>query len=107
MKAADQYLYRKLDLVRVKGKAKPVTIYETQGLAGEVSEEWIERAGRFKSALKAYRDQDWIAALQLLKELQLEEPDSKLYQLYLQRIDFFQSNPPAPDWGGVFTHESK
>jgi adenylate cyclase len=105
--AADQYLYREIDLVRVKGKAKPVTIYDTQGLVGEVSEEWIKRANQFKSTLEAYRDQDWVTARQLLTELQREEPESKLYQLYLQRIDYFQSDPPAPDWDGVFTHKSK
>lgn len=106
-KATDQYLYREIDSVRVKGKVKPVTIYDTQGKKGEVSEEWIERAGRFQLALESYRGQDWDAAEALLRKLQADEPGSLLYQLYLQRINYFRSSPPGADWDGVFTHESK
>ncbi len=105
--AADQYLYREIDIVRVKGKLKPVTIYDTQGLKGEVEDEWVERATRFQFALEYYRNQDWNGAENTLKELLVEEPESGLYKLYLNRIDYFRSTPPAPDWDGVFTHESK
>jgi adenylate cyclase len=105
--AADQYLYREIDLVRVKGKLKPVTIFDTRGLKGEVEDGWVERANRFQSALDCYRSRDWNGAENILKGLQIEEPGSGLYKLYLGRIDYFRSTPPAPDWDGVFTHESK
>ncbi len=105
--AADQYLYREIDMVRVKGKNKPVTIYDTQGLKGEVEDQWVDRATRFQGVLDLYRNQNWDGAEAALKELQADEPDATLYQLYLQRIDHFRSTPPAPDWDGVFTHESK
>jgi adenylate cyclase len=104
---ADGYLYREIDRVRVKGKAKPITMYDTKGLKGEVSAEWVERAARFEAALELYRDQDWQGAEDILKELQAEEPDSGLYGLYLQRVNSFRSSPPPADWDGVYTHESK
>jgi adenylate cyclase len=104
---ADRYLYREIDRVRVKGKEKPITIYNTRGLQGEVAEEWADRALRFEAVLKMYRNQDWKGAKDTLEELQAEEPDSHLYGLYRQRIDYFRSDPPPADWDGVYTHESK
>ena len=106
-KEADRYLYREIDRVRVKGKTEPITMYDTQGLQGEVSAEWAERAARFETALEMYRDQDWDGAEDALKKLQEGEPDSILYGLYRQRVDHFRSQPPSADWDGVFTHESK
>ena len=104
---ADQYLYREIDRVRVKGKAKPITMYDTYGLKGEVPEELAERVSHFESALKMYRDQDWDGAENVLKQLQEEEPDSGLYVLYRQRIDDFRSTPPPADWDAVYSHVSK
>ncbi len=45
--AADQYLYREIDLVRVKGKTRPVKIFDTHGLKNEVPEQRAERTARF------------------------------------------------------------
>ena len=30
-----------------------------------------------------------------------------LYELYMDRCDALQANPPAEDWDGVYTHTSK
>jgi len=106
-KEANRYLYREIDRVRVKGKAKAITMYDTKGLQEEVSAEWADRAVRFEAALKMYRNRDWEGAENTLKELQTEEPGASLYGLYRQRVDFFRSNPPPADWDGVYSHESK
>jgi len=104
---AGGYIFREIDMVRVKGKAKPVRIFDTKGLKAEVSAQWVERVERFHKAQAMFRGQDWDAAESLLKALLAEEPDSKLYEIYLQRIDYFRQNPPPAEWDGVFTHENK
>ena len=106
-KEANRYMYREIDRVRVKGKAKAITIYDTKGLQEEVSAEWADRAIRFEAVLKMYRNRDWARAENTLKELQIEEPGSSLYGLYRQRVKFFRSNSPPADWDGVYSHESK
>ena len=30
-----------------------------------------------------------------------------LYQVYLDRIAIYRSDPPGDDWDGVFTHTTK
>jgi adenylate cyclase len=105
--SAGRYVYREIDRVRVKGKAKPVTILEPLGLADEAPPEVIERGRAFGEFLHFYRSQSWDRAEEALGRLQAQEPDSYLYQLYADRIAHFRKEPPEPDWDGVFTHETK
>lgn len=105
--AAERYLYREVDRVRVKGKAEPVTIYEPLGLQEAIAEERIERASTFQRLLLDYRSQSWGRAEEALRALLEDEPGCYLYALYLERIAFFRATPPDPDWDGVFTHETK
>jgi len=105
--SAGRYHYRELDRVRVKGKAKPVTILEPLGLEEEMTREQIERARSFQHFLFLYRSQSWDQAEEMLHRLLEDEPDSYLYHLYLQRIAHFRESPPETDWDGVFTHETK
>jgi adenylate cyclase len=67
----------------------------------------IEDTKLFHNALRLYRQQDWEGAERVLKELQSVQPDDYLYQLYLDRIAGFRTDPPGPDWDGVYTHETK
>ena len=105
--SAGRYHYRELDRVRVKGKAKPVTILEPLGLEEEMTPEQIERAQSFQRFLFLYRSQSWDQAEEMLQRLLEDEPDCYLYKLYLDRIKHFRENPPEQDWDGVFTHETK
>jgi len=105
--SAGRYFYRELDRVRVKGKAKPVTILEPMGLEEELPPEVIERARSFQHFLFLYRSQSWDQAEEMLRRLLEDEPDCYLYKLYLDRIAHFRESPPEADWDGVFTHETK
>ncbi len=105
--SAGRYFYRELDRVRVKGKAKPVTILEPLGLEEEIAPEVVERTRSFHDFLFLYRSQSWDQAEEMLHRLLEAEPDCYLYKLYLDRIEHFRENPPAADWDGVFTHETK
>jgi len=104
---AHEFLYRELDKVRVKGKEAPVTILEPKGLKEELPDEVKQRVRQFRTALLAYRKQEWDAAQEALEELLNDEPESLLYQLYLERISLFRQEPPGEYWDGVFTHKTK
>jgi adenylate cyclase len=105
--AAPDFAYRELDRVRVKGKDKPVVIYEPLGPAEQVSAELKNELGLYKQGLKYYRAQDWdMAELQFLN-LQKNSRSSALYQVYADRVAYFRQNPPGAQWDGVFTHTTK
>lgn len=105
--AVPEYVYRELDLVKVKGKDKPIGIYEPVALEAEISREESEEISMLTKALIAYRKQDWQIAEKLFNSLKHASPERILYELYLERIEGFKSQPPGENWDGVFTHKTK
>ncbi|MCR4298940.1 MAG: CHASE2 domain-containing protein [Gallionella sp.] len=105
--AVTGFVYRELDHVRVKGKDKPVAIYEPVGLLGEVSKDMQDEVKLFHEVRRLYRRQDWDQAELQLMNLQRMSPDTALYGIYAERVAYFRKNPPAADWDGVFVFQTK
>lgn len=101
------FAYRELDKVRVKGKDKPVAVFEPLGPAQELDPALSEKLSRYHHALELYRQQHFGEAREIFSQLQQEEPKRMLYSLYLQRVEHFLEEPPPEDWDGSFTHTSK
>lgn len=104
---APEYTYRELDRVRVKGKDLPITIYEPMGLSAELSADSLADLATFEGALHEYRQQNWTSAQETLETLAKQEPDRYIYQLYLERIEYYKTNPPPAEWDGVYTFTTK
>jgi adenylate cyclase len=105
--AQHDFVFREIDRVRVKGKLEPVAIYEPLGVTGEVAKPVLDELRLFNQAVKLYRAQEWdMAELQLFNLLKIT-PDSMLYNLYLEHIRIFRSDPPGRNWDGAFTFEHK
>jgi adenylate cyclase len=105
--AASHFIYRELDRVRVKGKHKPITIYEPLGTMTEISTEQVIAIEVLEQGLQYYRGQQWLAARTIFEQLAAQYPSDKLYSIYLERIDHYLLSPPETDWDGAFTHTSK
>jgi adenylate cyclase len=99
-------LYRELDIVRVKGKDKPVVIFEPIGKESQLNNAVLNELVLYEQALKSYRNQDWDVAAKQFKALEKSAPQP-LYALYMQRIKQFKQAPPPKDWAGVFNYETK
>ncbi len=96
-----------LDVVRVKGRAKPTRIFTSLDLAGGTRAE--ELAALQKEFLAAYRKRDWDSAQSvmertraMLRALGSVELDS-YYALFASRIAAYRADPPPADWDGAFT----
>jgi adenylate cyclase len=101
-----EFAFRELDLVRVKGKTEPVAIFEPLGLASSLSDDSLQEITEFASAVAAYRARHWKEARSTFENLK-ERTDQLLYNVYLQRIESFEADPPAENWDGVFEHKTK
>ena len=99
-------LYRELDIVRVKGRDKPVVIFEPIGKIGQVSDEQLSELEIYTEALTLYRNQTWELATKLFKQINKVTP-KPLYALYLGRIKQFKQTPPAKNWDGIFSYDTK
>src|SRR6202453_4904070 len=67
---SDKLIFRELDLIRVKGKLRPVTIFEVLSVeaAANGGKELAELFGRGR---EAYKRQDWSAAKSLFRSEEL------------------------------------
>lgn len=101
------FLYRELDHVRVKGKDRPVAIYEPIALVSEASKALQDEVKLFHEVRRLYRKQDWDQAELQLMNLQRMSPGTALYGKYAERVVFFRKNPPNADWDGVFDFQTK
>jgi adenylate cyclase len=107
VKAAEGFVYREVDRVVVKGRQEGVAIYEPIGKVGVIGETQLQEIDRFHKALEQYRKQRWDDAEGVLKNLAYAAPESKLYKLYLKRIQHFRANPPGPMWNGLWVFTTK
>ncbi len=102
------YYSRELDLVVVKGKTKPVAIYEILDYHSEETYPHLTDALRlFKAGLAKYRKREWQAASAEFREVLGLNARDKAAQLYIERCEHFAANPPTPDWNGVWVMDSK
>ncbi len=102
------YRVRELDLVQVKGSSTPVSIFEI--LDGRDETEFPhpdELLRAFASGLSLYRERQWRAAAACFRDALCLWPGDGPSRLYLNRCDYYEQNPPAEDWDGVWalTHK--
>ena len=100
--------FRELDLVQVKGKDEPVTIFEVCNSDPEPTrEQKLGSREKFAEALTNYRAQKWTAATTKFKSCLKDCPADGAAELYLERCKVFKKTPPPKDWKGeqVFTQK--
>jgi adenylate cyclase len=107
--AAPEWATLELDLIAVKGKREAVRIYALVGDADlSRSAGFAAHVRRHDRMLARYRGQDWAGARAALPECRAyDEALAGLYDLFEERIAFFEANAPAADWDGVFVSETK
>lgn len=105
--AVPEYACRELDRVRVKGRSRPVAIFEPLCLAAELGPEQQMELADHEAALRAYRQRDWDEATARFRRLGARWPDRRLYALYLDRLAALMVAPPPADWDGVFNLQTK
>ena len=106
------FLFRELDLIRVKGKLHPVTIYELLGHRLDLNEEGIlaeaeTRFEHFEEARKLYRERKWTEALEAFQAILDRWAKDGPSIVYLKRCQEYLAEEPLPDWDGVFTMAHK
>lgn len=102
---SSQFLVRELDLVRVKGKEKPVSIFELIGSCGDAQTETLVRL--FTEAWNLYQNQEFYEAMKHFAEILRMFPEDKPSAHYHERCLEYISQPPPPNWDGVYIAEEK
>lgn len=103
----DAYLCRLVDKVQVKGKEESIRIYQPLCLESEASEVLCGLVDEYHQAHEFYVAQEWDEAINRFSRLKERDPDTMLYDVYLERIAMLRDQELAADWDGTFRHTSK
>jgi adenylate cyclase len=102
------FVFRELDLIRVKGKLQPATIYELLGRSAELGadQDVQARLELFAQARELYRKREWNKAQRTFEDVigKWEDGPSRTYWKRCQEYLF---DEPPSGWDGVFTMTHK
>jgi len=95
-----EFNFRELDLIKVKGKEEPITMYELSLT--------LDRSSivKFEEGLSLFRSKKFVEAKELFQTL-YEEKGDLTSSVYVKRCDEFILTVPTQDWDGVYVATSK
>ncbi len=104
----NEFLGRRLDLIRVKGKLEPVGIYEILDLAAaEGAGELRERCRIYDEAFAGYLARDFRGAGEGFAGIHERWPGDAPASVMRERCSLYLESPPPEDWDGVMTMTEK
>lgn len=98
-KVKKDFVFKELDYVKVKGKKKPVKIYEL--IATNIDEKKKEEITRFEKGFSLYLNKDFDAAIKEFSKL-----DDKASKVFIKRSHSLKKECPK-NWDGSYEHTSK
>ena len=102
------YRTREIDLVVVKGKTRPVGVYEVLDYhTDETFPNLMNVVNQFKDGVEKYRGGKWDAAISAFREALRLNPADKLSEIYIERCEKLKLDPPQGEWDGVWVMEKK
>lgn len=110
-KASSEFALRALDKLRVKGKDKPVEVFELMGMASQLTDAGKTMLDTYHHALEIYRSSrsfdDFAKAEASFQEVLKLAPNDGPTLVYLKRCANFKATPPPAGWDGTWTLEHK
>jgi class 3 adenylate cyclase len=103
-----QYAIRTIDRVKVKGKSKPITVYEVfDADAPHLFDLKMKTRHDFEIGLTHYRKKVFTTAILCFEQVIHIHPDDKAAHIYLNRCQHWQKVGVPDDWEGVEALHSK
>ena len=97
---------RKLDVVAVKGKSEPVSIYEIVGFKDSLSSRENLFINRYQEALELYFNRLFLDSRRLFKEIRNIKMDISV-ENFIHRCEFYINQTPPDNWNGVYVFDKK
>lgn len=102
----EEFICREIDRVKVKGKLKPVKIFELMS-ENELEPQRQTALETFNLAYEKYHQRDWASALNLFEQSHSLFGEDPVSRLYIERCQDYIKEAPGDDWDGVFTMKTK
>ena len=102
-----EILCRMVDYIKVKGRDKPIRIYEAIGEAGSVDEETVTIAHLTERAFEQYLERRFSEAIDTYESILDMRPEDSLSKVFIERCRNYQQNKPPEDWDGCYVYNEK
>jgi class 3 adenylate cyclase len=104
----DAFAIRLIDRVAVKGKNRPIDLYEViDADKPEQRESKLATQARLSSAMESYFARQFQRARQIFMNISYEDPDDAVASIFAERCKRQLEQPPPDDWGGFERFEHK
>ncbi len=99
----DRVVVRELDLLRVKGKNKALTVYELIGVSKDLIDPQLEKfLYLYQLGRDAYKNRNFSKAITYFQDAQALKPHDHPVSLHLGRSQAYLETPPPDDWDGAY-----
>ncbi|HAW50053.1 TPA: hypothetical protein DCX16_03785 [bacterium] len=102
-KINDEIICREIDLIIVKGKTRPIVIYEPIGFRNKISEGKEMMLDVYNKGLLLYKERKFKEASTVFSSIMYDG----IARMYFMRCQDYIVSPPPPDWGGIYVHKTK
>ncbi len=104
----DFFIFRELDLLIVKGKTKPITVFELIGRKSDgVHQQRLDAIEEYRKGLTLYRQKRFEEAIEQFNKALNVNPNDQPSKIYIERSQLYLTAPPPDDWNGVFVLKTK
>jgi adenylate cyclase len=104
----DDFYTRELDLIRVKGKEKPIKVFELIASAEiKLEQRFHDMLEIYAKGLGHYKLQEWDDAINCFEECLKIRPNDSPSSEYRSRCIDYKFNSPGPEWDGVTIMQEK
>ena len=104
----EDFICREIDRVRPKGKTQPVIVYELLCLRSDDPEGRAARlSAAFAKAFVAYRARRFGDAVAAVEAMLDQSPGDAAIEKFVKRCRLLMTDPPGPDWDGIYDAQTK
>ena len=102
----NEFILRRLDVIKVKGKKIPIRIYELMAHK-DAGDRLREAAGLFEAGLVAYMARDWDRADSFFQKTLAIRPNDGPSTIFIERVRSLRTQDLPEDWDGVYVMTKK
>ncbi len=100
VRVEEAVILQEVDWVRVKGRTRPLRIYEVLGL-GQGEAHWRRFLAGYAEGLRLYRAGRFAEAREAFRSVLPLEPENRHLRRFLGCVEACLRQPPPPDWKAV------
>lgn len=105
--AGDGFCYRRLDRIRVVGKAVPIRIYEVLEEKDQLDEQTTAAINEFEAGIELFEKRQWTKAMRVFKNVLEMKPGDGPSMRFITTCNEYISHPPPENWDGVYKMDQK